>query len=58
VVRVGQLLLAARAIVCSMGRRGNCWDNAVMESFFSTVKSELGESDQAHLGDHVSYGAR
>ena len=24
-------------------RRGNCYDNAVMESFFSTVKSELGE---------------
>ena len=26
-----------------MSRRGNCYDNAVMESFFSTVKSELGE---------------
>ena len=38
-----QLRLAARGIVCSMSRRGNCWDNAVMESFFSTVKSELGE---------------
>jgi putative transposase len=38
-----QLHLAARGIVCSMSRRGNCWDNAVMESFFSTVKSELGE---------------
>src|SRR5713226_5750421 len=36
-----QILLAARGIVCSMSRRGNCWDNAVMESFFSTVKSEL-----------------
>ena len=35
--------LEARGIVCSMSRRGNCWDNAVMESFFSTVKSELGE---------------
>ena len=38
-----QLRLAAHGIVCSMSRRGNCWDNAVMESFFSTVKSELGE---------------
>jgi putative transposase len=38
-----QTLLAARGIVCSMSRRGNCWDNAVMESFFSTVKSEIGE---------------
>ena len=26
-----------------MSRRGDCYDNAVMESFFSTVKSELGE---------------
>ena len=38
-----QRLLAARGIVCSMSRRGNCYDNAVMEAFFSTVKSELGE---------------
>ena len=38
-----QTILDARGIVCSMSRRGNCYDNAVMESFFSTVKSELGE---------------
>lgn len=38
-----QRLLARRGITCSMSRRGNCYDNAVMESFFSTVKSELGE---------------
>jgi putative transposase len=38
-----QRLLANRGITCSMSRRGNCYDNAVMESFFSTVKSELGE---------------
>ena len=38
-----QRLLTARGIVCSMSRRGNCYDNAVMEAFFSTVKSELGE---------------
>ena len=38
-----QALLEARRIVCSMSRRGNCHDNAVMESFFSTVKSELRE---------------
>ena len=24
-----------------MSRRGNCWDNAVVESFFSTLKTEL-----------------
>ncbi len=28
-------------IVCSMSRKGNCWDNAVVESFFSTLKTEL-----------------
>src|SRR5262249_17435284 len=33
--------LAARGIVCSMSRRGNCWDNAVAESFFATLKVEL-----------------
>jgi transposase InsO family protein len=38
-----QALLDARGIVCSMSRRGNCYDNAVMESFFSTVKSEQGD---------------
>jgi len=38
-----QRSLATHGIVCSMSRRGNCYDNAVMESFFSTVKFELGE---------------
>jgi transposase InsO family protein len=28
-------------ITCSMSRKGNCWDNAVVESFFSTLKTEL-----------------
>jgi len=27
--------------MCSMSRRGNCWDNAVAESFFGTLKTEL-----------------
>jgi putative transposase len=29
---------------CSMSRKGNCWDNAPMESFFGSLKSELGEN--------------
>ncbi len=33
--------LRVHGIVCSMSRRGNCWDNAVAESFFATVKVEL-----------------
>jgi len=36
-----QQALAARGIECSMSRKGNCWDNAVVESFFSTLKQEL-----------------
>jgi putative transposase len=27
-------------VVCSMSRKGNCWDNAVAESFFATLKTE------------------
>ena len=38
-----QAILDARGITCSMSRRGDCYDNAVMESFFSTVKSELAD---------------
>ena len=36
-----QRVLAQHGIVCSMSRRGDCWDNAVAESFFATVKVEL-----------------
>ena len=36
-----QARLAAHGIVCSMSRRGDCWDNAVVESFFATLKREL-----------------
>ena len=34
-------ILQAAAIVPSMSRKGNCWDNAPMESFFGTLKTEL-----------------
>ena len=33
--------LDARGITCSMSRKGNCWDNAVAESFFATLKVEF-----------------
>jgi transposase InsO family protein len=36
-----QVLLGKRGILCSMSRKGNCWDNAVMESFYRTLKVEL-----------------
>ena len=36
-----QRLLKRNGILCSMSRKGNCWDNAVMESFYHTLKVEL-----------------
>lgn len=36
-----QTLLRKQGITCSMSRKGNCWDNAPMESFFATLKKEL-----------------
>ena len=38
-----QRLLETHGMTGSMSRRGNCYDNAVIESWFSTVKHELGE---------------
>lgn len=35
-----QALLARHGLVCSMSRKGNCWDNAPMESFFHSLKVE------------------
>ena len=43
-----QDLLGAHGITCSMSRRGNCYDNAVAESWFSTLKSELGERFESY----------
>ncbi|KUL29485.1 IS3 family transposase [Actinoplanes awajinensis] len=34
-------LAAAHKVRLSVGRRGQCWDNAVAESFFATIKTEL-----------------
>lgn len=36
-----QTLLKQSNITCSMSRKGNCWDNAPIESFFATLKREL-----------------
>jgi transposase InsO family protein len=43
-----QAVLETHGITCSMSRRGNCYDNAVMEAFFSTVKNEVGERYESH----------
>lgn len=36
-----QRMLSEHGIICSMSRKGNCYDNACVESFFSTLKTEL-----------------
>ena len=42
-IRVGDFAELARAngVVLSVGRKGECWDNVVAESFFATIKREL-----------------
>jgi transposase InsO family protein len=35
-----QTMLSMMGISCSMSRKGNCWDNAPMESFFGRLKNE------------------
>lgn len=37
-----QRLTQDYGVTCSMSRSGNCWDNAAMESFFSSPKTERG----------------
>jgi putative transposase len=41
-------VLTEYGITSSMSRRGNCWDNAVAESFFSTLKIELAHDADWH----------
>jgi transposase InsO family protein len=36
-----QVLLKSYRIQCSMNRKGNCWDDSPMESFFATLKGDL-----------------
>lgn len=36
-----QKMLKSFGFICSMSRKGNCWDNAVAESFFHSIKTEL-----------------
>lgn len=43
-----QQRLVSLGIRCSMSRPGNCWDNAVVESFFATLKTELLAGEPAY----------
>ena len=40
-----QALLAHHGMTCSMSRKGDCWDNAVVESFFGCLKREMAGDD-------------
>jgi len=46
-------LLDKNKITQSMSRRGNCWDNAVSESFFGTLKLELMSNNKFHSKRHA-----
>ncbi|OAN44831.1 hypothetical protein A6A04_08450 [Paramagnetospirillum marisnigri] len=46
-------LLENHKITPSMSRRGNCWDNAPMESFFGSLKTELVHGQRYHTRDEA-----
>ncbi len=46
-------LLAEHGLIASMSRKGNCWDNAVAESFFSSLKRELPNDHVFEDAKHV-----
>jgi putative transposase len=48
--------LENRGLVCSMSRKGDCWDNAVAESFFSSLKREMEDIDafESRVGASLS----
>ncbi|WP_449124805.1 integrase core domain-containing protein, partial [Pseudomonas viridiflava] len=49
-----QALLARHDMRCSMSRKGNCWDNAVMERFFLNLKMErTWRKDYANQGEAI-----
>jgi putative transposase len=56
-----QKLMADHGITCSMSRSGNVWDNAAMDSFFSSLKTErtarktyrTREEAKAYLFDYI-----
>lgn len=51
-----QAALGGYGLQCSMSRKGNCWDNAVMESFFSRLKVELIYAENYRTVDEVKQG--
>ncbi len=48
-------ILKARGIRQSMSHKGNCFDNAMMESFFSSLKKELVRLETFHSREKARY---
>ena len=48
-----RIRLRHHGMVCSMSRKGDCWDNAPMESFFATLKGELVEEADYETRDEA-----
>jgi len=48
-----QKVLREYGMICSMSRRGHCWDNAVAESFFHTLKTELTHHEKYQSPNHA-----
>jgi transposase InsO family protein len=48
-----QRLLTSHGLLCSMSRKGHCYDNAVVESFFHTIKTELVGFEDYHTRDQA-----
>ena len=46
-------LLSENGLRCSMSRKGNCYDNAVAESFFGTLKTELTDDEDYRTRDQA-----
>jgi putative transposase len=44
-----QTRLSQAGGVCSMSRKGDCWDNAVVESFFGNLVQPIGSEDPVYL---------
>ena len=51
-------MLAARSVTQSMSRKGNCLDNAAMESFFGTLKAEFFHLNRFESIEQLQAGIR
>jgi transposase InsO family protein len=50
-----QKRLKKKGLIVSMSRKGDCWDNAVAESFFATLKIELGNTFSSRKAARLAF---